>query len=137
MMMAEGQGNGNDSPERDGAWQPVPGADGSTGDGPPETDTEPGAPDAAEPGTSWLPFRMTSPADEASQPASTEPVPGTPPPPGAPPVPRTPPAAGSQPVSGEHAVPGAPAGPGAPAAPWPAGSAPPPGSGGLATTPGR
>src|SRR5438309_9250439 len=102
MMMAEGQGNGNDSPERDGAWQPVPGADGSLGDGAPEADTDPGAPDAAEPGASWLPFRMVSPADEASQPtASTQPVPGTPPPagghvPGTQPVPGPPPPGSGQ-----------------------------------------
>ena len=39
-MMAEGQGNGNDSPERDGAWQPVPGSGGGPGDGTPEADTD-------------------------------------------------------------------------------------------------
>src|SRR5215467_5911050 len=48
MMMAEGQGNGNDSPERDSAWQSAPGAEGSPGT--PDADTDPVAADAASPG---------------------------------------------------------------------------------------
>jgi len=160
-MMAEGQGNGSDSPERDGAWQPFPGAGGSPGDAAPEAGTgagtpgaadpgaadpgaaDPGAPEAADPGASWLPFRMTSPADEDAQPA-----PGTPPPPSAQPVPGsqptpwaqppqpvpgaqpatgaqpTQPVPGAQPATGAqpYPVPGAPTGPGQP------GSGPQPGS---------
>ena len=131
-MMAEGQGNGSDSPERDGAWQPFPGAGGSPGDAAPEAGTgagtpgaadpgaadpgaadpgaadpgaadpgaaDPGAPEAADPGASWLPFRMTSPADEDAQPA-----PGTPPPPSAQPVPGSQPTPWAQPT---QPVPGA------------------------------
>ena len=72
--MAEGQDNGHDSPERDSAWQPSPPPGGDPGT--PEPDTEPGA---ADPGASWLPFRMTSPAEESAQAAQAEPVPGAPP----------------------------------------------------------
>ena len=51
--MAEGQGNENDTPEHDSGWQPVPGADGSPADSTSEADTDPGAPEAADPGASW------------------------------------------------------------------------------------
>ena len=82
-MMAEGQGNGNDSPERDSAWQPPPAADGGPGDGTPEAATDPGAGGQAPPGASWLPFKMTSPAEDAGQPEpGAQPAagePGTPP----------------------------------------------------------
>ena len=63
-MMAEGQGNGHDSPERDSAWQPSPPPGGDPGGGTPEPDTDPGAADS---GASWLPFKMTSPAEDAAQ----------------------------------------------------------------------
>src|SRR5690348_18232778 len=89
MMMAEGQGNGHDSPERDSAWQPSPPPGGDLGEGTPEPDTDPGA---ADPGASWLPFKMTSPAEDAAAAAaaaasawaSAEPASGAPPAPGAP-----------------------------------------------------
>src|SRR5579859_8113262 len=77
-MMAEGQGNGNDSPERDSALRPAPGDDGT-----PEPATDPGTVGEAAPGASWLPFTMSSPAGEpgqpgyGQQPGSGEP--GTPP----------------------------------------------------------
>src|SRR5262249_4097915 len=71
MMMAEGQGNGNDSPERDSAWQSVPRA----GDRPgaPDADTDPGAADAAPPGAPWFPFAATPPASAAEQPPADAP----------------------------------------------------------------
>src|SRR5580658_5782878 len=90
-MMAEGQSNGNDSPERDSDWQPAP------GDGRPEADTDPGAGQEAAPGASWLPFNMTSPADEAGQPATPPPAPETPA------QPWAPPATGAQPAPGPMA----------------------------------
>ena len=43
-MMAEGQGNGNDSPERDSAGQSAPGAGGNPGA--PDPGTDQGATDA-------------------------------------------------------------------------------------------
>ena len=70
-MMAEGQGNGHDSPEGDNAWQPSPPPEADPGTGTPEPDTEPGE---ADPGTSWLPFKMTSPAEDAAQAAPAQPA---------------------------------------------------------------
>src|SRR5215468_2729698 len=69
MMMAEGQGNGNDSPERDSAWQSAPSAGGAPGA--PDTGSDPGAADAAPPGASWFPFATTPPASEAEPPPAS------------------------------------------------------------------
>jgi len=114
MMMAEGQGNGHDSPERDSAWQPSPPPGGDPGDGTPEPETDPGA---ADPDASWLPFKMTSPAEDAARAAaaaaSAEPVPGTPQGAGAQPDAGVQPGAGAQPASVPQAAPGQP-GPGTP-----------------------
>ena len=41
-MMAESQGNGHDSPERDSAWQPSAPPGDDPGEGMPEPDTDPG-----------------------------------------------------------------------------------------------
>src|SRR5436189_2518230 len=69
MMMAEGQGNGNDSPERDSAWRSAPGTGGAPGA--PDADSDPGAADAAPPGVSWFPFATTPPASEAEPPPAS------------------------------------------------------------------
>src|SRR5262247_3034196 len=101
MMMAEGQGNGNDSPERDSAWQPVPDSGGSPSA--PDADTDPGAAGAAPPGAPWFPFATPPPAGEpeqppasASQPPDAQPAPAARQAPG-PQPPGTPPASGPQP----------------------------------------
>src|SRR5262249_25895258 len=112
MMMAEGQGNGHDSPERDSAWQPSPPPGGDPGDGTPEPDSvssgpaaPPNDPGAADSGASWLPFKMTSPAEDAAQAAAAQPE-GTPPVGtpgagvGATPTPDTQPTSGAQPAAG-------------------------------------
>jgi len=97
-MMAEGQGNGNDSPERD--------AGGGPGAGTPEAETDPGAGGQASPGASWFPFKMTSPAEEAGlQAPGTPAAPAGPsqPGPGQQPLPResgTPPYQQTQPLGG-------------------------------------
>ena len=140
-MMAEGQGNGNDSPERDSAWQPPPAADGGPGDGTPEAATDPGAGGQAPPGASWLPFKMTSPAEDAGQPE-----------PGAQPAagePGTPPSQQTRPLgelsSPWQAPPGSQPTWGAPGQPWaapatqggpPPGPQPQPGQPGAAAPPG-
>ncbi len=78
-MMAEGQGNGNDAPERDSAWPSAPGAGEPPGGGAPDADTDPGTGAAPPPGQSWFPFPMTSPPGEPGQPApSAQAGPGTP-----------------------------------------------------------
>lgn len=113
--MAEGQGNGNDSPERDSAWQPAP------GDGTPAADTEPGTGAAPAPGGSWVPMPMTSPTGDAGAQPPSQPGPGPQQVPGAPPAVGRPGFA-PQPGSGE---PGAPPHPaqqsrplGGPGTPW-------------------
>ena len=115
--MAEGQGHGSDSPERDSASRPAPSAEGAPGA--PDADTDPGAADAAPPGAPWFPFATTPPASAAEPPpAGAQQLPGQQPPatpqaPGAPQVP------GPQQGSGP---PGPPQAPGAPppglASPW-------------------
>src|SRR5262249_28601790 len=119
MMMAEGQGNGNDSPERDSAWQSGPGAGGSRGA--PDAATDPGAGDAAPPEQRWSPFATTSPAGEAEQPApGAQQAPGPPPVPGAQQAPGPQPVPGEQPVSGAERPPGPQPAPGEQPAPPPA-----------------
>jgi S1-C subfamily serine protease len=133
MMMAEGQGNGNDSPERDSAWQSAPGAGGAPGA--PDTGSDPGAADTAPPGASWFPFATTPPASEAEPPpvgAQQAPDPAQQPP-GAQQAPDTPQAPSAQPSSPWNAQPGtqptwAPSGTQQP--PWmPPGAQPQPGQG--------
>jgi S1-C subfamily serine protease len=95
--MQDGQGSGNDSPERDSAWQPLP-AEGDT-PGPeekpvPADSTAPAGHDAGTAGGSWVPG---APAQTASGPPSAGAQPETPgaqPPAGSPTWPGTAPAPG-------------------------------------------
>jgi S1-C subfamily serine protease len=111
-MMTEGQGSGNDSPERDSAWQSAPSAEGTPAA--PDADTDPGAADAAPPGAPWFPFATTPPASAAEQPPADAPQA-----PGSQPVPGTPQAPSAHPASGPQPVPGAPQAPTAQQAPGP------------------
>jgi S1-C subfamily serine protease len=140
MMMTEGQGSGNDSPERDSAWQSAPSAEGTPAA--PDADTDPGAADAALPGAPWFPFATTPPASAAEQPPADAPqAPGPQPVPGAPQVPSAQQAPGGQPAPGAQPAPASPwqaqpgtqptwAAPGTPQPPWaPPGTQPQPGQG--------
>jgi S1-C subfamily serine protease len=132
-MMAEGQGNGSDSPERDSAWRSAPSAGGAPGA--PDADAEPGAADEAPPGVPWFPFATAPPASEAEPPPvgpqqapgqqqapATPQAPGPQQAPGAPQVPGPQQAPNPQQGSGAPQDPSAPQAPGAqppgPASPW-------------------
>src|SRR5207248_1849662 len=130
MMMAEGQGNGHDSPEHDSTWQPSPPPGTDPGDGTPEPDSAssgpaqpgPGQPGSGQPGPGQpgpgqpgpgIPGQEAQPLGGLSSPWQAQP--GTQPA-WTPPQPWTAPSGhagqGTQPTAGTQPTPGAQPAPG-------------------------